>query len=78
MTTQETTATPQATKKTTPGLIAVVQKYAGPGEQRPVEFVHARTKYEMRTKLADPAVATVLGLVRGRTLEFKENRNVAF
>lgn len=80
--TATTTPTPEATtttaKKTTPGLIAVVQRYAGPGEQRAVEFVHARTKVEMRKALADPSVATVVGLVRGRAVQFTESRNVAF
>jgi hypothetical protein len=68
----------QKTKKAPAGLIAVVEKFAGPGENRPVEFVQAATKREMKQKLSDPGIATVLGLMRGRKLEFRENRNVNF
>lgn len=64
--------------KKTPGVIAVVEMYAGPGERRPVEFIEAPTKREMQQTLADPRIATVLGLFRGRRLQFQECRKVSF
>lgn len=65
-------------KHAKPGYIAIVEKYAGPEEKRPVEWIHAVTKYELTTKLADPSIANVIGLIRGRKLEFKESRKVTF
>lgn len=74
MTQQEQTAV----KPAKPGLIAVIERFGGPEEKRTVEFIHAPTKREMAEKLSDPTVAQVLGLVRGKKLDFKESRKVTW
>lgn len=61
-----------------PHLIAVVKRYAGPNEERPIGFVEARTKREMSEKLKAPEIAEVVSLVRGKRLPHVESRHVTF
>ncbi len=63
------------------GYIAIVKKFDPSGSGSiPVqlEWIQARTKFELTQKLADPMIEHVFGLVRGRRLGFKESRRVTF
>jgi hypothetical protein len=59
-------------------FIAIVEMFAGPNEPRKVQFVSTRTKVEMTKELADPAIANVVGVLRGRHIDFKVTRRVEF
>lgn len=72
------TPTETKTRAKPPGFIAIVEKYAAPNEPRPIEFVEAQTKRDLKVSLADPSIATVRQILRGRKIDFKESRHVAF
>lgn len=82
---QEFSKTPEAKKAAQlkepkgPGLIAVVRYHTGPETtERPLGFIHARTKRDMASELKSANIAEVVAVIRGRKLQHSETRAVKF
>lgn len=65
-------------EKANPRYIAVVMYGASPGQYGPVGFLSSRTKFEMTKRLADPSISSVVGIIRGKKIDFQEARKISF